>query len=96
MSIFDEMASTLAQILGSTSAQAGMLLGSFLIFGFITIIVLIMREDTNVVGIGVMAAVGMSVAITVGWWDPVWAVLVVIVLAVIGIFGRGSGSGSSL
>lgn len=45
MSIFDEMASTLAQILGSTSAQAGMLLGSFLVFGFIAIIVLIMRED---------------------------------------------------
>lgn len=87
------MANALASLLGTTSEEAGFILGFALIVVLMVSILLVLDKAELNVGL-IVAGVGVAFAALVGWW-PLWTVIFVallVVLVIVNPFGEGSGA----
>jgi len=89
--VFPELATAVAQALGTTAEVAGYLLGLFLIILVIIVVAWAIGKSENL--LVVVGLAGVAFDVLIGWW-PLWTV-VLLVIGLATILFRLSNLGSS-
>jgi hypothetical protein len=94
LTVFDDMASALADLLNTTPEAAGFILGFATIGVFVVAFLILfatLRVRISPMVMVIPAAIGMAFVGLVAWWPP-WAILMIVVaflVVLIGPFARG-------
>jgi len=91
MTIFDDVAAALANLLGTTSELAGFLLGFAVVVTCVVALYLALGDAMRGTGLLIPSGIGFVLAVLVGWF-PLWTVIfmaLVIAIVVIKPFGSG-------
>lgn len=92
--LFEGMVQGFADLIGTSLADAGLILGLILVTTLILAPMVLLRKSELELGL-MMGGAGVAFTAGIGWWEP-WTVIfivLIVVLLIIKPFGLGSSSG---
>jgi len=92
MSVFDGLALSMGNLLGSTQEVGGFILGLITLIVLLIIVTWVLGDTVKGVALLIPAGIAVTFVALVGWW-PIWTVILIALFMALAIFNPWSDSG---